>query len=165
MRVRTQCRECGLPFPAVLSPDTAELACPGCGTVRALSREGWTGGGEAHVEACPLCGCRHLYRQRDVNRALGCAVVAVGAALVPWTFGLSLIACGLIDLWMYRRLKEAVVCYKCDTVYRDARPGPRQGEFDLLKHDVLKYGKTWEPKEGPSAGPPLLDGEEGDPPA
>ena len=32
----------------------------------------------------------------------------------------------------------------CDTVYRDARPGPRQNEFDLLKHDVLKYGKSWQ---------------------
>jgi hypothetical protein len=163
MRVRTQCRECGLPFRAVLLPETAELACPNCGAVRAVAREGWTGGPEAQVEVCPLCGCRHLYRQRDVNRALGCGIVAAGAALVPWTFGLSLIACGLIDLWMYRRLKEVPVCYKCDTVYRDARPGPRQGEFDLLKHDVLKYGKTWEPKEGPSASasPPLPVGEEG----
>jgi len=167
MRVRTQCRECGLPFRAVLSPETADLACPNCGVARAVAPDGWTDAPEPQVETCPLCGCRHLYRQRDVNRALGCGIVALGAAFVPWTFGLSLIACGLIDLWMYRRLKEAVVCYKCDTVYRDARPGPRQGEFDLLKHDVLKYGKTWEPKEGPSAGgghpgPPLLEGEEGE---
>ena len=73
---------------------------------------------------------------------LGGAVVG-GAALVPWTFGLSLPAFGLVDLWLYRKLKDAVVCYRCDTVYRDAVPGPRQGDFDLLKHDVLKYGKTW----------------------
>jgi hypothetical protein len=69
--------------------------------------------------------------------------VLLGAALVPWTFGLSLLACGLIDLWLFRRLRLAVVCYRCDTVYRDAVPLPRQGDFDLLKHDVLKYGKTW----------------------
>src|ERR671914_723060 len=127
MRVRTQCRQCGLPFKAVLIAKMPALACPGC-------------------------GCRHLYRQRDFNRALGCGLVLLGAALVPWTFGLSLIACGLIDLWLYRRLRDAVVCYQCDTVYRDARPLPRQGEFELLKHDVLKYGKAWEPKTGPSAG-------------
>ena len=36
-----------------------------------------------------------------------------------------------------------MVCYRCDTVYRDAVPLERQGEFDLLKHDVLKYGKSW----------------------
>jgi hypothetical protein len=154
MRVRTQCRDCGLPFRAVLTPETAELPCPNCQAVRPVAKTGWTdvhAPDGARVDVCPLCGCRHLYGQKDVNRAAGCAIVALGAALVPWTFGLSLIACGLIDLWLYRRLKEVPVCYKCDTVYRDARPGPRQGEFELLKHDVLKYGKAWEPKQGPSA--------------
>lgn len=140
MRVRTQCRSCGLPFPAVVSPQTAELPCPDCGTARTVAREGWT---ETAVEVCPLCGCRHLYRQRDFNRALGCLLVVTGAALVPWTFGLSLPVFGLVDLWLYRRLTDAVVCYRCDTVYRDAVPGPRQGDFDLLRHDVLKYGKSW----------------------
>jgi hypothetical protein len=99
------------------------------------------------VETCPLCGCRHLYRQRDFNRAWGCLLVAVGAALVPWTFGLSLLVFALFDWWLYRRLAEAVVCYRCDTVYRDARPLERQGDFELLKHDVLKYGKSWTPQE------------------
>jgi hypothetical protein len=161
MRVRTQCRACGLPFRATLTTDMTALACPGCGATRAVAREGWTGGAEARVEVCPLCGCRHLYRQRDFNRALGCGLVVLGAVLVPWTFGLSLIVCSLIDLWLYRRLRDAVVCYKCDTVYRDARPVRRQGEFDLLKHDVLKYGKAWEqasPGEGNPA-PPVEAGE------
>lgn len=153
MRIRTQCRACGLPFPAVLTPgtpETTELPCPSCGVARPVASEGWT---EEAVEVCPLCGCRHLYRQRDFNRALGCLLVAAGAALVPWTFGLSLPVFGLVDLWLWRRLKDAVVCYRCDTVYRDAKPGPRQGDFDLLKHDVLKYGKNWadETNAGPSS--------------
>jgi hypothetical protein len=168
MRIRTQCRDCGLPFPAVLTPETAELACPNCGKARPVANVGWSDGPEARVDVCPLCGCRHLYRQRDVNRLLGCGLVVLGAVLVPWTFGLSLVVFGLIDLWLYRRLKEAVVCYRCDTVYRDALPGSRQGEFELLRHDVLKYGKTWEPTQGPSAAsagisPPFPKGEEGDP--
>jgi hypothetical protein len=144
MRIRTQCRSCGFPFKTRLTPETTILACPNCAAVRPVEPATWS---PAAVEACPLCGCRHLYRQRDINRAWGCTMVAIGAALVPWTFGLSLIACGLVDLYLYRRLAWSVVCYRCDTVYRDARPGPRQGEFDLLRHDVLKYGKTWEPNE------------------
>ncbi|HYO14498.1 MAG TPA: hypothetical protein VE685_14980 [Thermoanaerobaculia bacterium] len=147
MRIRTQCRACGLPFAAVLTTETRSLPCPQCGDTRQVSAEGWTDAPEGRVEVCPLCACRHLYRQRDFNRALGCGLVVLGAVLVPWTFGLSLIAFGLVDLWLYRRLQDAVVCYKCDTVYRDARPGTRQGEFDLLRHDVLKYGKTWEPND------------------
>lgn len=141
MRIRTQCRACGLPYRATLSADTAELPCPACGDVRRVATAGW---GPRSVEVCPLCGCRHLYRQRDVNRALGCLVVAVGAALAPWTWGLSLVLLALVDLWLWFRMPMATVCYRCDTVYRDARPGDRQGDFDLLKHDVLKYGKSWE---------------------
>jgi hypothetical protein len=64
--------------------------------------------------------------------------------LVPWTYGLSLVVLAGLDFWLSRRLGWAVVCYRCDTVYRDARPGPRQTDFELLKHDVLKYGKTWD---------------------
>ncbi len=144
MRIRTQCRACGLPFPATIAPDVPELLCPSCGDRRAVTREGWAEGDPGRVETCPLCGCRHLYRQRDFNRALGCALVVVGAIFVPWTYGLSLVAMSLVDLWLYFRLGVAVVCYRCDTVYRDAAPLPRQTEFDLLKHDVLKYGKSFE---------------------
>jgi hypothetical protein len=144
VRIRTQCRDCGLPFRAELRPDTLTLPCPNCGHARTVATTGWSDIPNATVDVCPLCDCRHLYPQRDFNRALGCTLVAIGAALVPWTFGLSLLAFGLVDLWLYRRLKEVVVCYRCDTVYRDARPLPRQTEFDLLKHDVLKYGKSWD---------------------
>lgn len=68
---------------------------------------------------------------------------------MPWTYGLSLIVLSAVDFWLYRRLRTSVVCYRCDTVYRDAEPLERQGEFDLLKHDVLKYGKSWESSEAP----------------
>jgi hypothetical protein len=141
VRIRTQCRACGLPFRALLASGEGALPCPGCGDVRAVAAAGRD---RESVAVCPLCGCRHLYRQRDVNRALGCLVVAIGAALAPWTWGLSLMVVALVDLWLWFRMPMATVCYRCDTVYRDARPSERQGEFDLLKHDVLKYGKTWE---------------------
>lgn len=143
MRVRTQCRECGLPFDQRIIAG-GELACPNCGDVRSVAASGWD---EGQVTVCPICDCKHLYRQRDFNRALGCLLVAIGAALVPWTYGLSLIALSLLDLWLYRRLGDAVVCYRCDTVYRDAKPTESQTDFDLLKHDVLKYGKSWQEVE------------------
>jgi hypothetical protein len=147
VRLRTQCRGCGLPFRAAITPGSSSLPCPACGVAREVAPSGWEDGRPGRIEVCPLCGCSHLYRQRDVNRAWGCALVALGAALVPWTYGLSLVALAALDWWLYRRLHEAVVCYRCDTVYRDAAPLPRQGSFDLLKHDVLKYGKSWQGEE------------------
>jgi len=146
MRIRSQCRDCGLPFASRIEP-TLPLRCPGCGAQRPVAAAGWRDGEPGAIETCPLCGSRHLYRQRDFNRGLGCLLVLVGAALAPWTFGLSLVGFSLLDWWLWRRLPDAVVCYKCDTVYRDARPGPGQRDFDLLKHDVVKYGKSWEPNE------------------
>lgn len=151
MRVRTQCPSCGLPFRAAITPETGELPCPECGFARTVGCDGWSDRSERNrptVQTCPLCGCRHLYRQRDVNRAWGCALVVAAAALVPWTYGLSLLLLGLVDLVLYGRLRDAVVCYKCDTVYRDAVPLERQRGFDLLKHDVLKYGKSWAEEDG-----------------
>lgn len=144
MRIRTQCRACGLPFRAVISPRMASLPCPGCEVERQLAQHGWREDPSGRVDQCPLCECKHFYEQKDVNRAWGCTLVALGAALAPWTWGISLIVVVAIDWWLARRLKMATVCYRCDTVYRDAQPQPNQGEFDLLKHDVMKYGKTWE---------------------
>lgn len=140
MRIRTQCRACGFPFGAEITPGR-ELDCPNCEARCAVPTDTWEGD---RVDACALCGCEHLYRQRDFNRSLGCLLVLIGAIFVPWTYGLSLVALSLVDLWLYKRISDTVVCYRCDTVYRDARPTPRQGEVDLLKHDIIKYGKTWQ---------------------
>lgn len=147
MRIRTQCRSCGLPFRAVLEPGKTSLPCPGCGEARSVAADGWRAGSPGRVDRCPLCGCDHLYRQKDVHRGWGCALIVVGAALAPWTWGLSLVVLAALDLWLFRRLGDAVVCYRCDTVHRDAAPTARQGEFNLLKHDVIKYGKTWTSEE------------------
>jgi hypothetical protein len=151
VRIRTQCKSCGLPFRDRLPRSSTELPCPGCGETRTLDLSAWPEGSADRITHCPVCDCKHLYRQRDVNRALGCLLVAVGAALVPWTYGISLLVLAGVDLWLYLRLEHSVVCYRCDTVFRDARPSTRQGEFDLLKHDVLKYGKTWQEVELPDA--------------
>lgn len=143
MRIRTQCRECGLPYQARLDESTRELPCPNCGMTVPVASEGWSDKPPRRVDVCPLCSSKHLYRQKDVNRGLACLLVVIGVIFVPWTYGLSLIVLSLVDLALYYRLSEATVCYRCDTVYRDARPGPRLKEFDLLKHDAVKYKKSW----------------------
>jgi len=133
-----------MPFGTEIDRESRELPCPNCEHTRQIDPSAWSEDTPKHVERCVVCECKHLYKQKDINRTLGCAIIAVGIVFVPWTFGLSLVALSLVDLVLYWRLPLNVVCYKCDTAYRDARPGPRQNEFDLLKHDVLKYGKAWQ---------------------
>ena len=85
MRIRTQCRECGLPFSADLEPDSASLPCPACSHERKLD---WDAGGpDTPRNALRLCrlrlstplpaagrqpesglsGCNHRHRTHPVD--------------------------------------------------------------------------------------------------
>ncbi|MDP6339114.1 MAG: hypothetical protein QF842_02160 [Candidatus Marinimicrobia bacterium] len=66
---------------------------------------------------CPVCGCKHLYRKKDFNQAVGCIIILIGALLVPWTYGISLLVLALADYLLYRRVKDSVECYKCKSEY------------------------------------------------
>jgi uncharacterized CHY-type Zn-finger protein len=68
---------------------------------------------------CPICGSKHLYRKKDFNQAIGCIIILIGALLVPWTYGLSLLILSFIDYLLYRRIKDSVECYKCKSEFKD----------------------------------------------
>jgi hypothetical protein len=79
------------------------------------------------TEPCPVCGCQHLYRQRDFNRNLGLTVVVV-AAVVGLVLSslqgtmLPLVVCliiaSIIDAMIFSVLREVFVCYQCLTCFR-----------------------------------------------
>lgn len=68
---------------------------------------------------CPVCGCKDLYRKKDFNQAIGCIIILIGAVLVPWTYGLSLLVLSLVDYLLYRRIKDSAECYKCKSEFKD----------------------------------------------
>ncbi len=69
---------------------------------------------------CPVCGCKQLYRKKDFNQAVGCMIILIGALLVPWTYGISLLVLSLVDYLLYRRIKDSVECYKCKSEFKNA---------------------------------------------
>ena len=79
------------------------------------------------ISVCLACGSNRLYTQKDFNRKLGVAIVIVGAALSPWTYGLSLVVCMGLDYGLYSFVPEIVVCYACDAIHRrfEHNPAPR----------------------------------------
>src|SRR5262245_18077535 len=109
------CSHCGGRFPAHESPGLKEG--------RPLAR-------------CAICAGERFYRQRDFNQRIGCVIVGVGAALSPFTYGISLLACLAIDFVLYFLLKEATLCYRCGAVYRGVPKNPGIGPFDLHVADV-----------------------------
>lgn len=79
------------------------------------------------MDVCSRCSSSALFLQKDFDQRLGCAILAVGAAValgVSWRFGgiwfvpvLLLVAA--LDLVLARRVAPVVVCYRCDTEYRE----------------------------------------------
>jgi hypothetical protein len=105
------CRACGRPFP-IEAPAALEGGRP--------------------VKRCAVCGDTNFFIQKDFNQKLGCAIVAVGAILVPWTYGLSLAVCAAIDALLYMWLPMVTVCYICSSRYRGIPLDPEHAKYDLV---------------------------------
>jgi hypothetical protein len=110
------------------------LICDNCGRRQAMAEAGFDAGGALRdpLEACLACGSNKLYTQKDFNRKLGLAVVVVGAALSPWTYGLSLVACMAFDYGLYHFVPEITVCYACDAIHRGFTHNPAHRAHDPL---------------------------------
>ena len=97
------------------------------------------------VDRCPVCVGEDFYIRKDFNPQLGLAVVIGGAVIsgIFYWFGQDLIAycvlggATLVDLFVYGRLKDVTVCYRCHSEFRGAykRTAPH---FDLHTADVLE---------------------------
>jgi DNA-directed RNA polymerase subunit RPC12/RpoP len=87
---------------------------------------------ERLIVNCPACGSRDLYVQRDFNQKAGIAIVAVGAALAPFTpYYSSLMVAALVDAALYAVLPEITVCYRCHAHFRGFARNPQHAAFDL----------------------------------
>lgn len=128
--VTLRCPGCGRSSRLPLSGLPAEFACPGCRQAFPLagSRER---PGASLPEICPVCRSPYLYSQKDLGQAWGCLFVAAGAALVPWTYGLSLAVVALLDLLLYKLLPRISVCYVCKSRFRGLPPHAAHEAYDL----------------------------------
>lgn len=91
----------------------------------------------SHVEPsgelarCLVCGCRDLYKQRDFNRPLGLAVVAIAILFARAPYYWSLWIAAGIDAVIFALRPEVVVCYRCRSVYRGFPAGERVEPYEL----------------------------------
>jgi hypothetical protein len=152
MRVTARCPGCNaaLPFDAAESP--ARIRCGRCSRELAVSVSDPVRTDTA-VDRCPICEGADFYVRRDFDPKTGLAFVITGAAIsaIFYWFNQDLIAYGIlavavvIDLLVYRRLKDVTVCYRCHAEFRGAYPRTA-GAFDLHTADVLE--PEWERKIG-----------------
>jgi len=98
------------------------------------------------IDACPSCGKRAFYIQKDFNRNLGLGIVVLCAIIglyfvwidKPFFFYAALGAAVVIDAALYLLLPEVTVCYPCKAVFRGATRNPEHQGFDLHIADVYE---------------------------
>ena len=144
MRVTLKCPDCAsaLPFDAANAP--AAVTCGGCGSTIPLTLSDGVRSDQT-VDLCPLCTGSDFYVRRDFDPKRGLTVVIIAILISAgfYWFGLDLIAYSvlglfaLIDLLVYRRLKDLTVCYRCHTVFRGLYT-PDAPIFDLATADELE---------------------------
>lgn len=102
----------------------------------------------SRVDVCSRCGTTAFYVQKDFDQRLGCAVLAAGAAIafgVSWRFGgiwfvPVLLAIAAVDLVLARRIQPVVICYRCDTEYREVPGASALRAFD--PHVAERFAET-----------------------
>ncbi len=113
----------------------AALNCPHCGALW-----GKVATLKEIFDYCPACQCRQFYASKDFSQSVGCFIMLVGIAFVPFTYGLSLPGFALIDWFLAGRVDPLVNCYKCGSEFRGF--GAQSRDLKPFQHHIgLKYDK------------------------
>jgi len=144
VKVVAHCPKCdaGLPVSATEAPES--IKCGSCGHVLTLAFSDALRR-DAGVDACPVCRGADFYIRKDFDPKVGLTVVIIGALIsaVFYWFGEDLIAysilggAALIDLFVYGRLSDVTVCYRCHSEFRGKYERTAK-HFDLHTADVLE---------------------------
>jgi len=147
-----RCAGCNaaLPFNAAAAPP--RIRCGRCGREQSLVVSDALKA-DAVVDRCPVCEGADFYLRKDFDPKTGLAFVITGALVsaVFYWFNQDVIAYGilggavLVDLLVYRRLKDVTVCYRCHCEFR-GKYRRSAGAFDLHTADVLE--PEWERRIG-----------------
>lgn len=144
MQVIAHCPECDAGLPVNAAEASESIKCGRCGYVLALAYSDAVRA-DTRVDICPVCRGAEFYIRKDFDPKVGLTVVIIGAfvsAVLYW-FGEDLIAysvlggAALIDLFVYGRLGDVTVCYRCHSEFR-GKYARTATHFDLHTADVLE---------------------------
>ena len=137
MEIISYCDTCfkGTRFDSAAAP--AEVACVKCGERRAVAMTESIAERNT-VDRCVLCGCGHLYLEKDFNGYVGFGIIvaAITGSAIFWVRNvyLSVAILGfaaLVDLGFWLASRERTVCYRCVATYRRTAPNPAHERYEL----------------------------------
>lgn len=129
MELTFSCPSCRKVNHASAIESAERVVCAHCGGERPLHREAIDDGGLA---ACPLCLTTDLYVKKDFPQALGLFLVLVqfSVATVFWYYERPLstyavlVAFTLLDWFLYPRVSDVTICYRCSSQVRGPGSSP-----------------------------------------
>lgn len=91
------------------------------------------------LKECPVCSRQDFYKQKDFNRKIGVVLFVIAAILSIWTYGMSLVALYLVDLFLFKKLALVAICYKCQTNFRNLTNMAEIRDYDHEMNDRIVY--------------------------
>lgn len=137
MEVQITCANCGSSIEMVPDRNASKVECDVCKhhTNVHFTHEHE----EGKLSVCPVCTRQDFYKQKDFNRKVGVGFFIVAAILSIWTYGLSLVALYLVDLFLFKRLSAVAICYKCNTNFRQLGNMEEIRDFNHEMNDRIVY--------------------------
>lgn len=137
MSVQITCTSCGSGIEVHPDKNSHKVDCEICKNVMDVkfSQEHESG----MLKECPVCTRQDFYKQKDFNRKIGVALFIIAAILSIWTYGLSLVALYLVDLFLFKKLALVAICYKCRTNFRSLVNMAEIREYDHEMNDRIVY--------------------------
>lgn len=143
MNVTFACPHCDATSRTEFDQQTHQLTCLHCQKQLAVPQGAIEG---QRVSRCLVCPSTDLYVRKDFPQRIGVALVAVGIigssiawyhTNLLWTFGI-LFATALIDVLLYVFVGDALMCYRCNALYRGVEDMDSHGSFDLETHEKFR---------------------------
>ncbi|MFN9718757.1 MAG: hypothetical protein ACK58L_08700 [Planctomycetota bacterium] len=131
-----QCPSCQRRMLTVPDPSESKVGCNHCHWTRDEGTNDFQGG---HLVRCRICGCEDLWRQKDFPPGLGLIMAGTAAMLsiIAWAMYMPVLAlailmgAGLIDMILYSRMGDMLVCYRCKARHRKTAMQDEHPTFDL----------------------------------
>jgi hypothetical protein len=137
MEVQITCTGCGSSIEVLPDHHAQKVQCDVCQHVQEVK---FTHEHEQGIlKECPVCSRQDFYKQKDFNRKIGVMLFVVAAILSIWTYGLSLVALYLVDLFLFRKLSMVSICYKCRTNFRRVQNIDEIRDYDHEMNDRIVY--------------------------
>ena len=137
MSVQITCTNCGSSIEVHPDQNAKKADCEVC--KHAMDVHFTTEQEAGILKECPVCTRQDFYKQKDFNRKIGVALFIIAAILSIWTYGLSLVALYLVDLFLFKKLALVAICYKCQTNFRHLTNMDEIRDYDHEMNDRIVY--------------------------